>query len=80
MSNRRPLVQPRNPLLYKICACLVKGYCAGLLLFVVTLTMLYGFGFVDLAASLITIVRPWIVRLAIAISCTLLITSFSEAI
>jgi hypothetical protein len=80
MSNRRPLAQPRNPLLHKICTYLVKGYGTGLLIFVVTLMMLYFFGFVDLAAAVMALVAPWIMRLSIAVSCTLLITSFSEAI
>jgi hypothetical protein len=80
MSNRRPLAQPRNPLLRKICTYLLKGYGTGLLIFVVTSIMLYFFGFVDLAAAIMTLVSPWIVRLSIAVSCTLLITSFSEAI
>jgi hypothetical protein len=79
-NKRKPLNQSRNPLLRRISTCLVKGYFAGMLFVVVACAMLYFLGFSGAATLLMLTIVPLMIRVAIAISCVLLITSFSEAI
>jgi hypothetical protein len=80
MSSKRSLAEPRNPLLAKVCAYLVKGFCKGLFGLMLVLVMLGGFGFSAQAGLLWNELVPWIVRSAITISCILTVNSISEAL
>jgi hypothetical protein len=80
MFKRKSPAQPRNPFVCRARAYLVKGYCTGLLGLVTLILMLGFFGFTGLVELLVTSLTPWLVRLAITISCVLVVTSVSESI
>jgi hypothetical protein len=80
MLKRKPPRPYRWPFLRRLCTCLVKVYCVGLLAIVIIIVFLGFWGFVGLVEMLLSLLPALLARIAVAIGCVSVVTSVSEAI
>jgi hypothetical protein len=66
--------------LLRLCAYLVKGFCAVVLSVLVFTLLSWAFGATSLGISILSALFPLLLRAAIVIGCTLAITSLSAGI